>query len=385
MATARETVVNRPAAKKPAAEPAPSVKSTMPTKTVFSGSIQYVQILNENGDADRAALPDLKDAEIVKLYEAMTLVRLFDQHAFLLQREGRMSTYAPSSGQEAIQVASALALKPTDWMVQAYRENGALAIRGIPLENVLLYWGGDEAGNFCELDKRTLPIAVPIATQLLHAVGVAHAMRIKGEKDAVIAFSGDGSTSEGDFNVALNWAGAFKLPVVFVVQNNQYAISLPRSQQTAAQSIAQKAFAFGIEGVQVDGNDLFASYKIASEALKKARRGEGATLIEAVTYRLSDHTTTDDASRYRTQEEVESWKKKDPILRLRKWLTAQKLWDDAKEAALAERNKAEIKAIIHRFESAPQPDIADMFRYTYEEMPPHLQEQLDAAKKAAGQ
>lgn len=383
MATARDTIIPKPAAPKAADASAPSVKSTMITKTVFSGSIQYHQILNENGEADRAAT-ELTDAEIIKLYEAMTLVRLFDQHAFLLQREGRMSTYAPSSGQEAAQAGSAYALQPTDWIAQAYRENAVAYIRGIPLENILLFWGGDESGSNYGREKRTLPIAVPIATQLLHGVGIAHAAKIKGEKIAVITYSGDGSTSEGDFSVALNWAGTFKLPVVFLVQNNQYAISVTRKQQTASETIAQKALAFGIEGVQVDGNDLFAVHKIVKAALDRARNGGGATLVEAVTYRLSDHTTADDASRYRSAEEVEAWKKKDPILRLRKWLTAQGLWDDAKEAALAERNKAEIKAIIERFESAPNPDLADMFRYTYEEMPPHLQEQLDAVRKASG-
>ena len=326
-------------------------------------------------------MPELKEADVLKLYGAMCLARLFDENAFLLQREGRISSYAPSSGQEADQIGSAYALKPTDWMAVAYRQNPAIYMRGIPLEKILQYWGGDEMGCSFGREYRTLPVCIPIATQLVHGVGLAHAAKIKKEKIAVITYSGDGSTSEGDFNVALNWAGVFKLPIVFVVENNQYAISLPRQQQTASQTIAQKAFAFGFDGVQVDGNDVFAVYKVTKEALDKAREGGGPTLIESVTYRLSDHTTSDDASRYRAQQEVDTWRKRDPILRLRNYMISEKIWDDEREAKLVVQCKQTIKDIVNRFESLSLPTIDDIFRYTYAEMPPHLVEQLESLRK----
>jgi pyruvate dehydrogenase E1 component alpha subunit len=307
--------------------------------------------------------------------------RVFDEHAFLLQREGRISSYPPSSGQEAAQVGSAYALKPSDWMVQAFREHVACHVRGIPMEKVLLYWGGDESGSHYGSDQRTTPVCVPVATQLLHAVGIAHAAKIRQEKIVVLAYCGEGATSEGDFAIALNWAGVFKLPVVLLVQNNHYAISLPREQQTASETIAQKALAFGIDGIQVDGNDVLGVYKASKEAFDKARDGSGATLIEAVTYRLRDHTTADDASRYRSAEEVELWRKRDPLIRMRKFLVAEKLWDDTRETQLTERCKQEVDGAIHRFESIPAPSVEDMFHYTFAEMPHHLAEQLESVQQ----
>ncbi|WDT81939.1 MAG: thiamine pyrophosphate-dependent dehydrogenase E1 component subunit alpha [Candidatus Manganitrophus sp.] len=282
----------------------------MPKKVVQQFKIEFLQILDEAGQVDRALWPGLDEKEIKGFYESMVLIRTFDEKALNLQREGRLGTYASVQGQEAAQVGSAAALRPSDWIFPAFREPGVSILRGLPMRMIYQYWSGDERGSAIPEDQHDFPIAIPVGTHIPHAVGAAWAAQFKGDPVAVAAFFGDGATSKGDFHEGLNFAGVFHLPIVFICQNNHWAISVPLSRQTAAATLAQKAIAYGFEGIQVDGNDVFAVYTAVKNALEKARRGEGPTLIECYTYRLSDHTTADDASRYRKVEEVATWRKR---------------------------------------------------------------------------
>jgi pyruvate dehydrogenase E1 component alpha subunit len=288
-----------------------------------------------------------------------------------------MLTYAPNTGQEAAQVGSAAAMAAGDWLVPAFRELGAWLTRGVDLERVYLYWYGNEFGSKFPEDVRVLPIAVPIASQLQHAVGIAMASSIKGEDDVTVAYVGDGGTSIGDFSEALNFAGVFNAPVVFIIQNNQYAISVSRQKQTKAETLVQKAVAAGIPGVLVDGNDLMAMYAATKEAVNRARYGGGPTLIEAYTYRLGAHTTSDDPTKYREDREVEAWQKKDPIRRMKAYLIAQGVWSEEEDASLIEQYDEEALEIFRRVEASGETELEDIFKYHFQEMPPHLQEQYD--------
>ena len=324
----------------------------MPLTTIGKFEVRALRILGEDGRVDRKLEPALEAASLSRLYRAMVLAREADQRMINLQRQGRIGTFPPCTGQEAASCGPALAMRESDWMVTAFRELGAMLMRGVPLERVLAVYGGLEEGNRHDESPRTLPISIPVAGQIPHATGLAFAMRATGEGDtAVVAFFGDGATSEGDFHEALNFAGVWKAPVVFICQNNGWAISLPRAQQTASSTIAQKAIAYGIEALQVDGNDALAMYAATAEALERARSGGGPTLIEAVTYRLMMHTTSDDPTKYRSDEEVEAWWNKDPIPRLRGYLEKKKLWDETHELALREDVKAEVDEAVARFES----------------------------------
>jgi pyruvate dehydrogenase E1 component alpha subunit len=249
---------------------------------------------------------------------------------------------------------------------------------------IFQYWAGDERGSQIPEGLNDFPITIPVATQIPIAVGVALAAKAKGDAIAVMAFMGDGATSKGDFHEGLNFAGVFSAPVVFVCQNNQWAISVPLRRQTAAKTLAQKAIAYGFPGVQVDGNDVFAVYRAAREALERARAGLGPTLIECVTYRLGDHTTADDASRYRSRDEVERWKKKDPIERLRKYMEKGGLWDKARDDAMRSEAKEKVESAVREVESFPPPDPLDMFRFTYQDLPADLREQMDGFLNADG-
>src|SRR5918995_95898 len=292
----------------------------MPKKTVQSFSVEWLQILDENVMGNEELRPPLAHDDIKKLYEWMVLARVFDEKAFKLQREGRLGTYASILGQEAAQVGSAFALQGGDWMFPSFREPGASFVRGLPMRMILQYWGGDERGSSIPEGLNDFPITIPVGTQIPIAVGAAWAAKLNGKQSVVMVYLGDGATSKGDFHEGLNFAGVFAVPVVFVCQNNQWAISVPLKRQTAAKTLAQKAIAYGFPGVQVDGNDIFAVYRATSEALMRAREGGGPTFIECLTYRLGDHTTADDASRYRSREQVERWKRKDPVERLRKYM-----------------------------------------------------------------
>jgi pyruvate dehydrogenase E1 component subunit alpha len=341
----------------------------MARTVIFRGEIPFLQVLDEQGRADAQALPEIGSAQLWEMYEWMQLTRLFDERAYLLQREGRLGTYAQSLGQEAAQVGSALALGPSDWVVPSYRENGVLLCRGIPMQNILLFWGGDERGMLGFRERHCLPFAVPVGTQVPHAVGLAMAAKLRGERAVVACYFGDGATSTGDCHEGLTMAGTFKTPVVFVCQNNQWAISVPRARQCGAETFAQKALAYGIDGIQVDGNDVLACYSAAAAAIARARRGEGATLIEAFTYRLGDHTTADDASRYRDPAEVEAWKQRDPLQRLRRYLEETGQWNAQREADLLADCRRRVDAAVTAAESLSPPDPADIVRYTYANPP----------------
>lgn len=337
-----------------------------------------VRVLDEEGQVpDKDLEPELADDDLVEMYRWMAKARAFDERALALQRQGRIGTYAPLSGQEAAQVGSAWALKPEDWMFPSYREHAVQAVRGQKWADLLAYWGGNEDSNRIPEGINNFTVCVPIATQILHAVGCAWASKLKGKAAAAIVYFGDGGTSEGDFHEGMNFAGVFQCPVVFFCQNNQYAISVPRTRQTRSETIAQKAIAYGFDGVQVDGNDVLAVYRVTEEALDRARSGGGPTLIEAVTYRLGHHTTADDWTRYRTEEEVEAWKTRDPIQRFRSYLESKHLWGDDQEEQLQEKTKEEIRQAVETYENLPERDVEEIFKYTYAEMPWNLQEQLD--------
>ncbi len=350
----------------------------MPKTLIETFSVEWLQILDEAGNCDEELRPSLDNEQVKKLYEWMVLARTFDEKDFKLQREGRLGTYASILGQEAAQIGSAYALRPSDWMFPAFREPGVSFVRGLPMRMIFQYWAGDERGSQIPEGLNDFPITIPVATQLPIAVGVALAAKAKGDPIAVMAYMGDGATSKGDFHEGLNFAGVFSAPVVFVCQNNQWAISVPRTRQSASKTLAQKAIAYGFPGIQVDGNDIFAVYRATNEALERARQGNGPTLIECLTYRLGDHTTADDASRYRSRDEVEQWKRKDPIERLRKYMERDGMWNKAYDQTVRSEAKAIVQTAVHEEESAPPADPLDMFRFTYQDPPVHLKEQMDS-------
>jgi pyruvate dehydrogenase E1 component alpha subunit len=347
----------------------------VPTRALVSYSIERVEVLSAEGAVDEALMPDLAPQQIQRLYRHMVLTRQFDERMFKLQRQGRLGTYPRVAGQEGAHVGAAFALRPEDWLVPAFRETGALILRGLSMEQLLQYWGGDERGAAFPRKSRTLPISIPVGTHMLHAVGIAWAMKQAGEEVAVLTFFGEGATSEGDFSEAMNMAGVFQVPVVFFCQNNQYAISVPFTKQTAAPTVAQKALAFGMFGVQVDGNDVFAVYRVTAEALERARAAHEPTLIEAHTYRVVDHTTSDDARRYREEKEVEEWRRRDPIERLARYMRTQGLLDDAAAAQVLAEADEKVAAAVTAYEAIPPPEPEEIFAHVYADLTPPLAEQ----------
>ncbi len=348
----------------------------MPARTVLSVNIEHISILDEDGNFDAKLGADLiPDGDVVKLYEHMGLCRHFDQVAFKLQRSGRMGTYPENRGQEAVSLGAAYVLAPDDWMVPCYRENTGLFWRGLPMEYILLHWMGDERGNEIPADLRMTPQAIPIGTQMLHAVGLAWASKYRKEKSIACTFFGDGATSEGDCHEALNFAANLDIPVVFLCQNNGWAISVPTAIQCSAPTVAQRGLAYGMHCVQCDGNDLFAVARVVREAAERARVEHRPTFIEALTYRLGDHTTADDARRYRDETEVEVWQKRDPLIRLRLYLTERKLWSDKKEKTLQARAKEEVAGAVKRASDIAEPVNQDMFDSLYAELSADLKVQ----------
>lgn len=355
----------------------------MPLKKAFTTTIEHVSILDEHGSFDAklgnsgglggpGGKPLIPDDDLIKLYEHMVTCRHYDEVGFKLQRSGRMGTYPENRGQEATSLGAAYALNGDDWLVPCYRENAGLFWRGLPLEFVLLHWMGDERGNEIPEGLCITPLAIPIGTQMLHATGLAWAAKYRGERRLACTFFGDGATSEGDFHEAANFAANLDLPVIFFCQNNGWAISVPAKIQCSAPTIAQRGVAYGMDCIQCDGNDLFAVVYCVKEAAKRARENNRPTFIEAVTYRLGDHTTADDARRYRDAKEVEKWQKRDPMVRLRKYMVERKLWDDAKQEASEAKAKEAVAAAVKRAEEIASPEAADFFNSMYAELPGDL-------------
>jgi len=351
----------------------------------FQGlTVKWLQILDENGNVDAALEPALSSDRLKFAYKTMVRSRAWDEKAIILQRQGRLGTMAPAKGQEAAQVGSCMALDNDDWMFPSFREVAAYLTRGTPMKALFVYNMGSEWGNRAPEDRNDFTIAIPVASQIPHAVGVAMAAKIKGDHVVSLVYFGDGATSEGDFHEAMNFAGVFKAPVIFLNQNNQWAISVPREKQTASKTIAQKAIAYGFEGIQVDGNDLLAVYRATRYAVDKARQGNGPTLIEAVTYRMAQHTTADDPTKYRSPDEVKAWEAKDPIKRFRIYLERKGLWNQTAEEKFQEEVGQEIAQAIKEAELDPKiasPDPTEMFQFMFAEMPKRLQEQMASLKQ----
>ena len=349
----------------------------MPKRVLKDFKIEYLQILDEQGNCDESLMPKLSNEDIYKMYEMLIFIRVFDQKSFNMQRQGRLGTYIQFKGQEACQLGSAMALEDSDWIFPMYRNSALLIARKHPIVQVLQYWNGDERGLKSPQNVNNFPIAIPVGTHMIHAVGAAWAAKLRGTKQITITYFGDGATSKGDFHEAMNFAGVFQTPTIFFCENNQFAISVPRPKQTHSETIAQKGIAYGIEGIQIDGMDIFAVYKATKEAVEKARAGKGPTLIEAFTYRLCDHSTSDDASRYRSKEEFESWMKKDSIDRLEKYMRKKNLLDDAYKDSVLKKSQEIIEKAVTEFEKIQAPDPKDMFKYVYAEMTQQQKEEME--------
>lgn len=343
---------------------------------------QMVQIMDADGNLNEELRPkELTDEVVKELYEKIVFCRLANDRIIKMQRTGRMGTFASVEGQEALQIAAEFAIEKTDWVVPAFRELPAMWAHGVPMENIYLYWRGNEAGGHTPDGVYVLPPSIPVGSQMLHAVGLSWASQMRGEKQIAVSFFGDGATSEGDFHEAMNFSGVFKTPTIHICQNNQFAISTPRSMQTASKTIAQKAIAYGFPGVLVDGNDLFAMYAVMKEAVARARGGQGSTLVEAYTYRLGDHTTSDDAGKYRDKAEVEKWRTKDPIRRLQIYLGKKNLWSEQYETELREKIMIQVDQITANVEATPDQTIDQLFDYTFRELTPPLVEEKAYLKK----
>ena len=348
----------------------------MVREEVYSGSVQKIEVMGTDDDED---FPWVEEEEYRELYRQMMIARKFDEKAFSLQRRGDISTYAPHKGQEAAQIGAMFALGKEDWMVPSFRETAAFIARGAPLDQIFLRWMGDANGQAELSELNTLPVAIPVGTQNQHLAGIGMAMEKKDDDKAVLGFTGDGSTSQGDFHEALNFSGVYSAHSIFFVQNNQYAISMPRERQTKSETIAQKGLAHGVDGIQVDGNDILAVIKAVEEALEKARNGE-PVLIEAVTYRLEDHTTSDDSTRYRDEEEVEEWKEKDPLKRFREYLKEHGIWNEELEA-FEEEAEEKVNDAAEKAMDADEPEFDELFDYVYDEMPEMLQKEKEQLRE----
>jgi pyruvate dehydrogenase E1 component alpha subunit len=356
----------------------------MPRKAIdLPLRVEYLSILDENGQVDRDLEPDLPDSLLLKLHRAMVLGRRFDERMLTLQRQGRIGTFAPIKGQEASQLGAVAVLETEDWMVPCFREAAAEVWRGKAMEHILMVYAGYNEGGFIPENANNLPVSIPVGSQTLHAAGLAYGIKVRGKHQIAMCFFGDGATSEGDFHEALNFAAVFQVPAVFICQNNHWAISVPRSRQTRSRTLAQKALAYDMPGIAVDGNDVLAVYAAAREAADRARAGNGPTLIETVTYRMSVHTTADDPKRYRTDEEVEEWTRKDPITRFQKYLKDKGLLSEVGIEAVEEEVKAEIKEAEERWARLMEKPVDPlvMFEHAYAEILPHIESQREELRR----
>lgn len=343
-------------------------------KLSVTTSLESLSILDEYGTLDTELVPDISTEKHLSMYRAMLLGRRFDERMLDLQRQGRIGTFPPIKGQEAAQIGSVALLRDSDWLAPSFRETAAEIMRGRSLESILLYYNGYNEGTIIDKDQRDLPMSVPVASQILHAVGLGWASRYRKKDEVTMAFFGDGATSEGDFHEGLNCAAVYQSPVIFVCQNNQWAISVPLSQQTHSKTLAQKAVAYGMPGIQVDGNDVLAVFSATQEAIERARKGEGPTLIECVTYRVMMHTTADDPTKYRTEEEVELWKTKDPLIRYQNYLQKNDILSTKQTELYDEEVKEQIQVAVDQAEQRMKEigDPLDMFDHLYAELPPSL-------------
>jgi len=352
--------------------------------------IALLRILRDDGSADPATDPLLSDSTLMRAYREMRRLRLFDARMISLQRQGRIGFYGAAQGQEAVPIATGLAVRENDWVFPALREQGVMLVRGFPLRAFV----AQVFGNSGDLLKgRQMPShpsgravhqvswSPCIGTQIPQAVGAAWAMRARKTDSVAVAFMGEGATSQGDFHAAMNFAGVWRVPCVLVCQNNHWSISVPTERQTASRTIAVKARAYGFPGVRVDGNDVLAVHAVLRTALDRARAGEGPTFVEAVTYRIGAHSTSDDPGRYRSQAEVDAWAAKDPLDRLRRHLSYLGLVSSAADEEMDREISAEIAAVIDEVEALPAQDRGSLFDDVYKEMPWHLREEMSELKK----
>ena len=349
--------------------------------TVASFKIDFFQFLSPDGRLVSDDVPPLaRDfEELRRLYKLMVKTRVFDKKAIALQRTGKLGTYASCLGHEAAHLAIGSAMREEDCFAPMYREYGAQFVRGVKMSDVLNYWGGDERGSDFSGPSHDFAWCVPIATQCLHAAGAALAYKLRGEARVAVSVVGDGGSSKGDFLEAINAASAFELPLVLVIVNNQWAISVPRSKQNKAKTLAQKGVSGGLPSIQVDGNDMIAARWAMEEAIEQARNGGGATVIEMITYRLSDHTTADDATRYRDNDEVDAAWKQEPIMRLRQYLVSEGEWDDEQETQLEADAAKAVEEAVEEYLALGKPSIESMFDYMYAELPHDLAAQRERA------
>lgn len=335
---------------------------------------EYYQLLDTNGMCSSAFIAELPREKIVDMYRLMVLTRMWNEKGKSLQRQGRLGTLPSLKGQEASSVGIAHAMGEDDWFVPAFREAGVLFHLGIPLRDQYLFWGGDERGGKIPDGLKVTNISIIVGGHLPHAVGIAYAAKYKKENSAVICVMGDGATSEGDFHESLNMAAVMNLPVVFIIQNNGWAISTPTNRQSATPTFAEKGNAYGIENIRVDGNDAFAIYETIKKYADRARDEFKPALIELVTYRMDDHTTADDATRYRSDDEVAEWQKRDPLDRLKKYLQNELAWTKLEDQEIIDDCTKEVEGAVKEYENFPKANPRDMFKYMYSDKPWHLQE-----------
>lgn len=361
----------------------------MPQRLVEKAETPLIRILDERGHLIMQP-PKLSSKKLIEMYEHMLLLRILDERMMNLQRQGRIGFYGACTGQEAAVVGSGAAILPSDWVFPALREGGILLMRGFPLSKYvsMVFGNANDASkgrqmpcHYFDKDRHQISWSSCIGTQIPHAVGAAWGAKYRKDDIIVMAYMGDGATSQSDFHVAMNFAGVLNTPTVFFCQNNQWSISLPVCRQTHSESIAIKANAYGFPGVRVDGNDILAVYQVTSEAVLRARRGDGPTLIEALTYRIGSHSSSDDPRLYRSEVEVEQWAKCDPVARMRTYLTSEKSWNDQKEAEAKSRFNEEITIAIQEAETTSLPNVETLFEDVYKNAPWHLKEQEDEARK----